>query len=355
MPQGQAIILNTNFDPCPTPGNGAAGTPAAAKPPSPAGGASFKLQRGRREIDATEAALQQIELTYDETLRALGAALDLRDAETAGHCERVTRYTRQIALQMKCAAEDMVQIARGAYIHDIGKIGIPDSILLKADKLEPNEMEIMKTHVRIGHNLVSHIGFLAPAAEIILTHHENYDGSGYPQGLKGKRIPQGSRIFSIADTLDAMTSDRPYRAARPLAAAKEEIEREAGRQFDPEAVEAFFSIPEQVIQGTVMEERRRFARVGLKTLVVCRLGDRTFFSSCFDVSETGVSLSNANAVEPGQKLAIEFSLPNEQGKITTRAEVVRWEATGRLAARFVGMPAFGRQQICRYIRERVAL
>lgn len=342
--------MNTNFNSFPA----RAEKPETAKPSSlSAKHVSFKQRHQKHDTYATEAALRRIELTYDETLRALGAALDLRDAETAGHCERVTRYTRQIATRMKFPAEAVEQIARGAYLHDIGKIGIPDSILLKASKLEPNEMEIMKTHVRIGHNLVSHIGFLAPAAEIILTHHENYDGSGYPRGLKGKQIPQGSRIFNIADTLDAITSDRPYRPARSFDAAKEEIGREAGRQFDPEAVEAFFSIPQEVIHGTVLEERRRFARVGLKTLVLCRLDDRTFFSSSCDVSENGISLSNVYAIEAGQTLTLEFSLPNESEKVSTKAEVVRSEPTGRMAARYVGLLPVFRQQLRRYIFQHV--
>ncbi len=193
-----------------------------------------------------QTAMKRIELTYDETLRALGAALDLRDTETAGHSERVSRYTLEMAQAMECSADELRQIARGSYLHDVGKIGIPDAILLKEGKLTPEEVEIMQRHVRIGYDLVCRVAFLAPAAAIVLTHQERYDGTGYPQGLVGNEIPIGSRIFAVADTLDAMTSDRPYRRALPFATAREEIVRESGRQFDPTIVKSFLGIPEQV-------------------------------------------------------------------------------------------------------------
>ena len=195
-----------------------------------------------------QAAMKRIELTYDETLEALGDALDLRDNETAGHSQRVSCYCMEIAKAMGVEPERLKHIERGSRLHDIGKIGIPDAILLKPGKLTPDEKQIMETHARIGYNLVSRIAFLAPAAEIVLTHQERFDGTGYPQGLLGDEIPLGARIFAVADTLDAMTSDRPYRRALPLAAAQEEIKRESGRQFDPEVVKVFFTLPEQTWQ-----------------------------------------------------------------------------------------------------------
>ncbi len=201
-----------------------------------------------------QAAMKRIESTYDETLEALGAALDLRDNETAGHSRRVTSYCLEMAKTLGCSGEVLNHIARGAFLHDIGKIGIPDEILLKPGKLTEEQAAIMQTHARIGYNLVSSIAFLAPAAEIVLTHQERWDGTGYPQGLVGKEIPAGARIFAVADTLDAMTSDRPYRAALPYAAARAEIERESEHQFDPEVVRAFLSFPERVwgdIRGEV--------------------------------------------------------------------------------------------------------
>jgi len=192
------------------------------------------------------AAMKRIELTYDETLEALGAALDLRDNETAGHSQRVTRYCLEMAKARGCSDEQLKEIARGSYLHDIGKIGIPDAILLKPGKLTEEERAVMEAHARIGYDLVSRIAFLAGASEIVLTHQERYDGTGYPQGLIGAEIPLGARIFAVADTLDAMTSDRPYRRALPFSAAREEIVRESGRQFDPDGVHAFLSIPERV-------------------------------------------------------------------------------------------------------------
>jgi len=196
-----------------------------------------------------EAALKRIEQTYDDTLEALSAALDLRDNETAGHSRRVTRYSLEIARRMGCSGEQLKGLSRGAYLHDIGKIGIPDTVLLKPGKLTQEESTVMESHARIGYELVCCIGFLAGSAEIVLTHHERYDGTGYPQGLQGNEIPLPARIFAVADTLDAMTSDRPYRGALPYSAAREEIIRESGRQFDPSVVQAFLAIPEEVLEG----------------------------------------------------------------------------------------------------------
>ncbi len=192
-----------------------------------------------------QTAVKRIERAYDDTLEALGAALDLRDTETAGHSRRVSLYCLEIARAMGCTQEQLKTIARGAYLHDIGKIGIPDPILLKQGKLSPPEMSVMQTHVRIGYELLSRIPFLSAAAEIVLAHQERYDGAGYPQGLMGEEIPLGARIFAVADTLDAMTSDRPYRQALPFETAREEMIRESGKQFDPDVVRVFLSLPEK--------------------------------------------------------------------------------------------------------------
>jgi putative nucleotidyltransferase with HDIG domain len=196
-----------------------------------------------------QAAMRRIEQTYDDTLEALAAALDLRDNETAGHSRRVTAYCLEMARVMGRSEAELRTIARGAYLHDIGKIGIPDAILLKPGKLLESERAIMETHVRIGYELVCRITFLAGAAEIVLTHQERFDGTGYPQGLVAEEIPLGARIFAVADTLDAMTSDRPYRRAMPYSAARDEILRESGRQFDPQVVTAFLSIPEARLEA----------------------------------------------------------------------------------------------------------
>ncbi len=191
-------------------------------------------------------ALSNLEKSYDITLEALGDALDLKDAETEGHSRRVTAYTIAIARKMGLQKEEVDVIARGAFLHDIGKMAIPDAILLKPGKLTPQEMDIMKEHCYRGYKIISRIPFLAEAAEIVYSHQEFYDGSGYPRGLKGDEIPLGARIFAIADTLDAMRTDRPYRAAQSIQAARKEIAAWSGRQFDPQIVKIFLEMPDNI-------------------------------------------------------------------------------------------------------------
>jgi len=190
--------------------------------------------------------VSSLEKSYDITLEALGNALDLKDAETEGHSKRVTAFTIAIARAMGLSPDQIRVIARGAFLHDIGKMAIPDAILRKPGALDPEEVAIMREHCYRGYQILRRIPFLAEAAEIVYAHKEKFDGTGYPRGLKAEEIPLGARIFSIADTLDAMTSNRPYRAAQPLSAAREEIERWAGRQFDPEVVKVFLSMPENI-------------------------------------------------------------------------------------------------------------
>ncbi len=191
-------------------------------------------------------ALQDLEQSYDYTLEALGGALDAKDAETEGHCQRVTAFTITIARAMGVEKGLLRHIARGAFLHDIGKMGVPDSILTKPGPLTAEEREIMRRHCDIGYAVLERIPFLKEAAEIVLSHQECYDGSGYPRGLRGEQIPLGARIFAVADTLDAMISDRPYRKALPISAAREEIQRFAGKQFDPRVVEVFLAQPESL-------------------------------------------------------------------------------------------------------------
>jgi putative nucleotidyltransferase with HDIG domain len=140
-------------------------------------------------------------------------------------------------------SEELRIIARGAFLHDIGKIATPDRVLLKPGKLDPAEMELMREHCERGYEMVRKIPFLREASEIVYAHQESYDGSGYPRGLRGEDIPLGARIFAIADTLDAITSDRPYRKGRSFSEAREEIARCSGKQFDPTIVEVFLAIP----------------------------------------------------------------------------------------------------------------
>jgi putative nucleotidyltransferase with HDIG domain len=192
--------------------------------------------------------LHELEQSYDYTLEALGSALDARDAETEGHCQRVTAVTITLARAIGVSGESLRQIARGAFLHDIGKMGIPDNILRKPGPLTDAERAVMRSHCEIGYSLLATIPFLHDAADIVLTHQEHFDGTGYPQGLKGKQIPVGSRIFAVADTLDAMISDRPYRKARSIQAARAEIESHSGKQFDPDVVRVFLEKPDEVWQ-----------------------------------------------------------------------------------------------------------
>lgn len=205
-----------------------------------------------------QSALQKIEHSYEDTLQALGAAIDLRDNETAGHSQRVCRYSLEIARAMGWSDEQLGSLARGAYLHDIGKLGVPDGILLKPGPLTADERKLMQQHVQMGFDLVKDIPFLADAAEIVLTHHERYDGGGYPRGLKGEEILLSARIFAVADTLDAITSDRPYRRASSFEGARETIRHFSGSQFDPAVVRVFLGIPEET-WPTIARNQRQIA------------------------------------------------------------------------------------------------
>jgi response regulator RpfG family c-di-GMP phosphodiesterase len=189
-------------------------------------------------------ALLEIDETYQATLEALAASLDARERETGRHSQRVMRFTVTLARQMGVSEEKLQGIARGALLHDIGKIGVLDSILLKPGQLTELEWSEMRKHPQIGYEILKGIPFLEDAREIVLCHQERWDGGGYPRGLYGDERPLGARIFTVADTLDAMTSNRCYRNALPYHVAREEITRCSGSQFDPQVVEAFLSIPE---------------------------------------------------------------------------------------------------------------
>jgi len=214
---------------------------------------NYRLHLEEMVVERTRqlhASLQQIEDSYEDTLRALGAAIDLRDSETEGHSQRVCRYSVEIARAMGWSKQQLGNLARGAYLHDIGKLGTPDGILLKPGPLTAEERAIMQTHVQIGFELVKGIPFLSAAADIILMHHERHNGSGYPRGLKGEEILPGARIFAVADSFDAITSDRPYRRASPFETGRETIRRESGRLFDPQVVNAFLGIPAETWSGS---------------------------------------------------------------------------------------------------------
>jgi putative nucleotidyltransferase with HDIG domain len=186
---------------------------------------------------------EERERAHLTTLAALVAALDARERETRAHSIRVQEYALALARGFGVPESQLTAIAAGALLHDIGKIGIPDAILLKPNTLTADEWVEMRKHPQIGAEILTHLTHLDGAREIVLSHQERWDGTGYPLGLAGTRIPLGARIFAVVDALDAITADRPYRPRRDFAAARTEIERCAGTQFDPEVVAAFLRLP----------------------------------------------------------------------------------------------------------------
>jgi response regulator RpfG family c-di-GMP phosphodiesterase len=211
----------------------------------------------RREYQAllerrVEEATRDLQAAYRATLETLGSALDSRDVGTEAHSRRVHGYALATAREYGVAEPEIPDLERGVLLHDIGKIGIPDAILLKPGPLTREEWDTMRRHPEIGKRLVQAVPFLSGAVPIIYCHHEKWDGTGYPQGLKGEAIPLGARIFAVVDAFDAMTFDRPYSKAIPFDAAYAEITRCAGAHFDPTVVEAFLRVPE-----TVLEEIRK--------------------------------------------------------------------------------------------------
>jgi putative nucleotidyltransferase with HDIG domain len=213
-------------------------------------------RRVRERTAELSSALQGVAQAYGSTLSALVHALDAREHETSDHSQRVLRYTVAIARKMGIAENQIEDIGRGALLHDIGKIGVPDSILLKPGPLTAAEWVEMRRHPDVGYRILESIDFLRPAAQIVLAHQERFDGGGYPRKLKGEDIPLGARVFMIADTLDAMTSDRPYRKAASFAAARAEIARCAGTQFDPQCVKAFADLADDDL--IALREQRPF-------------------------------------------------------------------------------------------------
>jgi putative nucleotidyltransferase with HDIG domain len=219
-----------------------------------------QVVRARTEL--LRQAMEDLENSYDVTLEALGDALDLKDSETEGHSKRVTAYTIALARAMGISPAQIKVIARGAFLHDIGKMAIPDEILRKPGTLTPEEQEIMREHCTRGYHILRKIPFLSEAAEIVFSHQEHYDGSGYPGGLSGNQIPIGARIFAVADTLDAITSDRPYRKSRSFDVAREEILRCSGTQFDPGVVEVFLKIPNELwqeLRSEITAQNKRYS------------------------------------------------------------------------------------------------
>jgi putative nucleotidyltransferase with HDIG domain len=202
------------------------------------------LRRALEREDAGAArALEQLRESYEQTLKALVSALDLREQETADHSMRVALYALRLALRLRLPEESLRDLYHGALLHDIGKIGIPDEVLLKPGRLSEAEWEIMRTHARLGGEMLQAISFLSPARDVPLCHHEAWDGSGYPAGLAGESIPLHARIFAVVDTYDALRSERSYKRAHPHAETVELLREAAGIRLDPEIVERFAAEP----------------------------------------------------------------------------------------------------------------
>jgi response regulator RpfG family c-di-GMP phosphodiesterase len=207
-------------------------------------------ERLTAEVQRQNGQLREINLRLEEMVRArtqallegLIAALDYRDAETQWHSRRVSLYARRLAQQLGIEEPELTVIEHGALLHDIGKIGVRDRVLLKPGPLTNDEWTEMKRHPELGWALLQRVDYLRPASSIVLQHQEKWDGSGYPSALKGDAIVIGARIFHVVDTLDAITSDRPYRRSRPFDDARQEIVRCAGTQFDPAVVDAFLAV-----------------------------------------------------------------------------------------------------------------
>lgn len=198
----------------------------------------------RRQSTQLRAAFDEVRETYETTLAVLASALDQRDHATQGHSIRVVACTRAVAERLGLAGPELEHLLRGALLHDIGKIGVSDAILRKPARLTPEEWREMRRHPEIGYQMLAPVPFLSGALPVVLYHHERWDGSGYPVGLQGREIPLSARIFAVADVLDAMTSNRPYRAALAYQEAREHLFAERGRLYDPDVVDAFLEVPE---------------------------------------------------------------------------------------------------------------
>jgi len=201
-----------------------------------------RLNRYRKLLE-DRVNLEQVHLqllaAYDATIEGWSRAMDLRDKETEGHTQRVTLLSEKLARLAGVSEVGLIFFRRGALLHDIGKLGVPDAILLKPDKLTAEEWDIMRQHPQYAYDMIHPIEYLRPALDIPYCHHEKWDGSGYPRGLKGEEIPLAARIFAIIDVWDALTSDRPYRPAWDEEKTREYINEQSGKHFDPHIVELF--------------------------------------------------------------------------------------------------------------------
>jgi len=204
-----------------------------------------RYQKLVQEREHLQKAHERLLGAYDATIAGWSHAMDLRDRETEGHSQRVCGLTEQLAKGFGIQGEDLIHIRHGALLHDMGKLGVPDSVLHKPDKLTDDEWIIMRKHPQMAYDMLYPVEYLRPALDIPYCHHEKWDGSGYPRRLKGDEIPLAARIFAIVDVWDALTSDRPYRSAWSRERALDHIRQESGIHFDPKVVDMFFKVIEE--------------------------------------------------------------------------------------------------------------
>jgi putative nucleotidyltransferase with HDIG domain len=211
-----------------------------------------QLQRYAADLRETfkeeRARAQELRDSYFATVRALTNAVEARDAYTGKHAERVAAYALEIGAAIGQRWAGSPEIEFGFLLHDIGKVAIPDSILHKPEPLTPHERELIQQHPVTGWEIVRQVDFLGAASDVVRHHHEHWDGAGYPDGLSGEKIPLTARVFAVADTLDALTTDRPYRPASPFVEARALIHEARGTQFDPEVVDALAGMPDDVFE-----------------------------------------------------------------------------------------------------------
>lgn len=246
-PTGEQVLLDgVRVTPGPLPGarraddSGGGGRPDLA--------ALSASESFHRLVDSLDLSRSPQERSYIEVISAMVATAHARDHETIGHSFRVARYAVTLARTMGVEETALTAIEWGALLHDVGKIGVPESVLRKQGPLDPDEQAVMQEHPLRGYQMLKSLLFLGTGLDVVLSHHERWDGRGYPNGLRGEEIPLSARIFAVVDTYDAITSDRPYRAARPHSAAVEELGRVAGHQLDPAVVEAFLEIPAERLE-----------------------------------------------------------------------------------------------------------
>jgi putative nucleotidyltransferase with HDIG domain len=205
---------------------------------------TFKSERDRA---------QQLTRSYMATVRALSNAVEARDAYTGKHAERVTLFAIEIARELGLPAPDTPEVEFGFLLHDVGKLAIPDSILFKPGPLTTEERAMMSRHTIVGAEIMRDIEFLAEASKVVRSHHERWDGNGYPDGLAGEEIPLNARVFAVADVFDALTTNRPYRVALSFEQARSMIEEESGSHFDPQVVDAFRRIDDEILRQIAAE------------------------------------------------------------------------------------------------------